>query len=101
MIDQGEQECRIGLGLYGQPLARKRASNGEMRFNLDPLHAADTGVGVASDTGDATRGIAVVAAGYDIIYPGRIGGDDKCPVPKFAVQMFGMSAFDALTGTKA
>ncbi len=95
-VDQREQEGRIGLRADRHPFGRAGAGDGKVRLDMHALVAAHARIGVAGDGAGPAGHLDIGAERDDVARVGRIGGDGEGAVPEFAVEMFGMGAFDAL-----
>ena len=100
-MDQGEQEGRIGLRPNRHPLGRTGAGGRQVRFDLDALVAAHTGIRVADYGAGAAGDIDIGADGDVVAAVRRVGGDGEAAMPELAIEVLGMHALDALAGTEA
>ncbi len=100
-MDHREQKSGVGLRLDRNPLGRAGAGDREMRLDLHAFHAAVACVGVALDPAHPARGLDIGAERKDIVAERGIGAHGESAVPELPVQVFGMRAFDALTGAEA
>ena len=98
VVDHGEEEGRVRLGLDGQPLVRKRRRDGHVRLHLHPVEPPVLGFGMAPDPGHAGRRQAVVAEGEHVFAQGGVRHHDEGPVPELAVEMLRVVALDPLPG---
>src|ERR1700690_2388290 len=99
-MDQGEHKGRIGLRADRYPFRRASAGDGKVRLDMHALVAAYARIGVAGDGAGPACHLNIGAERNNVARVGRIGGDSESAVPEFAVEMFGMDAFDALPRTE-
>ena len=100
-VEHSEQECRVGLRLDRDPLGRARAGDRKMRLDLYPLHATFARIGMALDAANPARHFDVGAKRNQIVAEWRVGRNRKSAMPKFAVEMLGVVALDALAAAEA
>ena len=99
-MDQGEHESRVGLRPDRHPLRGTGPRHRQVRLDLHPLVAARARLGMPRHGAGTAGGFDIRAQRNHIARRRRIAGNRKGTVPELAVEMLGMYALDALSGTE-